>query len=83
MKTRSTSRRKAASWANEVKVLFEVPKVRTSVPIAVDGRTLLLSEGAELSEIGGVSTIPEGLENGYSSPVGSQDGTTPARVAGW
>jgi hypothetical protein len=83
MNTRSTSRRKAASWANEVKVLFEVPRIRASEPIAVDGRTLLLSEGAELSEIGGVLTSPEGPDNGNSSLARSQDGIMPACIPGW
>lgn len=76
--TRSTFNRKAASWANDVIVLFEVPRTRASVTVAVAGREVVLCEGIEPSEIGGVIVLPEIAEKGNPSFVGSEDETTSA-----
>ena len=77
IKTRSTFKRKAASWANDVNVLFEVPRTRASGPIVLAGRVVaLLAEGSEPSEMGGVIVVPEAAEKGNpSAAAGSQDGT--------
>ena len=77
MNTRSAFKRKAANWANDVMVLFEVPRIRASDPTAVAGLEVALPcDGGDPSEIGGVSVFPGAAEKGKPSFAESQDGTS-------